>query len=77
MPYCFLHICAIEQMMLSHSRRSRNINNIIHATCTSNMSSEKEAALGLPQLGDKLLADTNSGNVNGKPQNCEIDAQEY
>jgi len=41
------------------------------------MSSEKEAALGLPQLGDKLLADTNSGNVNGKPQNCEIDAQEY
>jgi len=41
------------------------------------MSSEKEAALSLPQLGLRLLAVTNSGNVNGKPQNCETDAQEY
>jgi len=31
------------------------------------MSSEKEAALGLPQLGLKFLTDSNSWNVNGTP----------
>jgi len=41
------------------------------------MSSEKEAALGISQLGVRFLADSNSWNVNGKPQNCEPDAQEY
>jgi len=33
---------------------------MIHATCTTYVSSEKEAALGLPQLGVRLLADSNS-----------------
>jgi len=41
------------------------------------MSSEKEAALRLPQLGLRFLADDNNWNVNGKPQNCDADAQEY
>jgi len=41
------------------------------------MFSEKEAALGLPQLSLRFLADSNSWNVNGKPQNCETDPQEY
>jgi len=41
------------------------------------MYSEKEAALGLPQLGVMFLADSNSWNLNGKPQNCEPDAHEY
>jgi len=31
------------------------------------MSSDKEAALGLPQLSLKFLADSNSWNVNGTP----------
>jgi len=39
------------------------------------MSSEKEAALGLPQLDLRFLADSNSWNVNGKPHNCERDPQ--
>jgi len=38
---------------------------------------EKEAASGLPQQGLRFLADSNSWNVNGEPQNCEADAQEY
>jgi len=42
-----LHIYAVEQTMLLDSQRSYNINNMIRATY---MSSEKEAALGLPQL---------------------------
>jgi len=29
------------------------------------MSSEEEAALGLPQLGVRFIADSNSWNVNG------------
>jgi len=37
------------------------------------MSSEKEAALDLPQLGVRLLPDSSSWNV--KPQHCEADAQ--
>jgi len=41
------------------------------------MSLEKETALGLPQLSLRLFADSNSWNVDGKPQNCEADAQEY
>jgi len=40
------------------------------------MSSEMETALELPQLGLRFLANSNSWNVNGKPQNCEADAQE-
>jgi len=38
---------------------------------------EKEAALGLPRLGLRFLADSNSWNVNGKSRKCEADAQEY
>jgi len=41
------------------------------------MPSEKEAASGLPQLGLRFLADSNSWNVNGKPHNCETDPQDY
>ena len=41
------------------------------------MYSEKVAASCLTQLGVKLLPDSNSWNVNGKPQNSEADAQEY
>ena len=37
------------------------------------MSSEKEAALGLRELGLRFLADSNNRNVNGKPH--EADAQ--
>jgi len=40
------------------------------------MYSEKVAASRLPQL-DVKLSDSNSWNVNGKPQNSEADAQEY
>jgi len=32
--------------------------------------------LGLPQLGLRFFAGSNRWNVNGKPQNCEADAQE-
>jgi len=42
---------------------------MIHATYKS---PEMEAALGLPQQGLRFLVDTNSWNVNGKPQNCEV-----
>jgi len=38
---------------------------------------EKEASLGLPQLRLRFLADSNSWNVYGKPQNCEADADQY
>jgi len=31
----------------------------------------------LPQLGVRLLADSNTRNVNVKTQKCEADAQEY
>jgi len=41
------------------------------------MSSEKKADLGLPQPGLRFLSDNNSWNMNGKPQNCEADAQDY
>jgi len=41
------------------------------------MSSERKAALGLPQLGLGFLADRNSWNVNEKPQNREAGIQEY
>jgi len=47
---------------------------MIHATY---MYSEKEVALGLPQLCLRFLTDSNSWNVNGKPQYCEADAPEY
>jgi len=47
---------------------------MIHATY---MPSEKEAALGLPQVGLRFLSDSNSWNVNAKPLNCEADAPEY
>jgi len=43
----------------------------------SHMSSDEAASSDLPQLGVRFLADNNSWNVNGKPQNCEADAQEY
>jgi len=39
------------------------------------MSSEKVAALDLPQLGLRFLADSNSWNVNGNPHNFETDPQ--
>jgi len=40
---------------------------MIHATYIKSMSSEKEAALGLSQLGLTYLADSNRWNVNGTP----------
>jgi len=40
---------------------------MIHATHITYMSSEKEAALGLPQLGLRLIADSNSWIVNATP----------
>jgi len=40
---------------------------MIYATYVTYMSSEKEAALGLPQLGLRFLADRNSWNVNETP----------
>jgi len=46
----------------------------IHITC---MSSKRETALNLSQLDLGFIADNNSWNVNGKPQNCAADAQEY
>ena len=45
-------------------------------THTTYMSSKKEAALGLPQLGTRFLADSNRWNVIGKALDCEVDAQE-
>jgi len=48
----------------------------MQATYITYVSSEKEPALDLPQLGLRFLVDSNSWNVNGKPQNCEADAQE-
>jgi len=37
---------------------------------------EKEAALDLPHLGVRFLADSNSWNVNGTPNvRCEADAK--
>jgi len=33
--------------------------------------------LGRPHLGMRFLADSNTWNMNGKPQNCETAAQEY
>jgi len=50
---------------------------MIHATHTTNKYSEKETASGLPQLGLRFLDDSNSWNINGKPQNSEADAMEY
>jgi len=48
---------------------------MIHATYKS---PEKEAALGLPQLGVRFLADSNSWNVNGMLKSrTEADAEEY
>jgi len=64
---------AVEQKTLWGSRNSYSINIVIHATYMTYVSSEKEAALGLPKLVLRLLADSNSWNVNGKPQNCEAD----
>jgi len=49
----------------------------MHTIYTSHMSAEKAQALGLPQLGLMFLVDSNNWNVNGKPQNCEVGAQEY
>jgi len=46
----------------------------MHAIYITCMSLEKEAPLGLPQLGLRFLADSNSWNVNGKSHNCEPDA---
>jgi len=31
----------------------------------------------IPQLGVRFLVDSNSWNVNEKPQNCEADAKEH
>ena len=75
MPHSLLLICAVEQTMFRDSRHSHNVNNMIHARYITHTSSEKEAALGLPQLGVMSLADSNSWNANGKRQNCEVDSQ--
>ena len=52
--------------MLWDAWRSHHTNNMIHGTYTTFKSSEKEAALGLPQLTAKFFADVNSWNVNGQ-----------
>jgi len=62
--YCMLHMCAGKQTILWDLRHRRNINNMIHATYITHMSSEKEATLGLPQLGLTFLADSNSWNAS-------------
>ena len=64
LPCCLLYtvLRAVEQRMLWDSWHSHNVNNMIHATY---MSSQKESALGLPQLGLRYLSDSNSWNVNG------------
>jgi len=38
---------------------------VIYATYITYTSLQKKAALGLPQLGVRFLADSNSWNVNG------------
>jgi len=53
------------------------MNITIHAAYILYMSSEKEAAFGLPQLGLRFFSDSNSWNVNGKLQRFDADAQEY
>jgi len=40
---------------------------MIHATYITYMSSENEVDLGLPSLGVRFLADSNSSNMNGTP----------
>ena len=50
---------------------------MLHATCITYMSSEKETTSGLTQLGLRFLADSNSWIVNRKPQNSEADVKGY
>jgi len=59
LPYNLLHVAirAVEQTMWRDSWNNHNTNNMIYGMYVS---SEKEAALGLPQLGVKFLADSNS-----------------
>ena len=59
--------------MLWDSRHIHNINNMINATYITCVCSEKEALLGLLQLGVRFLADSNSWN--GKLQNYEACSQ--
>jgi len=67
MPYCLLHVCAVEQKMLWDSQHSHNINSMIDATYIMYRFSEKETFFALPQLGVTILADSNSWNMNGTP----------
>jgi len=41
------------------------------------MSSDKEATLSLSQISLRFLADNNSWNENGTPQNREAVTQDY
>jgi len=50
---------------------------MIHATCITYLSSEKATTLGLTQLDVRFLADINSWNVNGNPQNSGTDPREH
>ena len=59
--------------MLWDSRHIHNINNMINATYITCVCSEKEALLGLLQLGVRFLAGSNSWN--GKLQNYEACSQ--
>jgi len=62
--YVAYSLCAFQQAMLWDSRHSHNnINNMI--ACIPRMSSGKEAAWGLPELGVRFLVDSNSWIVNG------------
>jgi len=68
-----LQVCVVGQTTLCDSWHSYNIN--AHDTFhIKYIFSEKEAALGLPQLGVSFLADSNSWKLS-KPQKCEADAQ--
>jgi len=61
---CFIYVCPC-------------LKTLVTPLIVTYIFSEKEAALGLPQLGLRFLADSNIWNVNRKPQSCETDPQEY
>jgi len=62
---------AVARTMGPFSQVSPWLKPLVTPLNVTYMASEKEAALGLPQLGLRLLADSNSWNVNGKPQNWD------
>ena len=76
----FCHaVCCMMHIYMQLNRQCCETQSMIiiymmHATF---MYSEGEEALAPTQLGVRFLADSNSWNVNGKPQNCKADTQEY